>query len=137
MAQYETHREPELSGWALGGITFAAVLMVLVGVFQAIAGLTAIIDDEFYVVTRNYTFEIDTTSWGWIHFILGVLVGLTGFALLAGRAWAGVVAVVLAALSAISNFFFIPYYPFWSILMIALACWVIWAGTRPGALGRG
>jgi hypothetical protein len=134
MAQYDSHREPELSGWALGGVTFAAVLMILVGVFQAIAGLAAIIDDDFFVVTRNYTFEIDTTSWGWIHLILGVLVGLTGFALLAGRAWAAVVTVVMASVSAISNFFFIPYYPFWSLLMIALACWVIWAVTRPGAL---
>jgi hypothetical protein len=134
MAHYESPREPELSGWALGGVTFAAVLMILVGVFQAIAGLTAIIDDQFFVVTNNYTFDIDTSSWGWIHLILGVLVCLTGFALLAGSAWAGVVTVVMAVLSAISNFFFIPYYPFWSILMIALACWVIWAVTRPGAL---
>ncbi len=134
MAQYDLHPEPKVSGWAVGGITFAAVLMVLVGVFQAIAGVTAIVDDEFFVVTRNYTFEIDTTSWGWIHLTLGALVGLAGFGLMAGRAWAGAVAIVLAALSAISNFFFIPYYPFWSILMIALACWVIWAVTRPGAL---
>jgi hypothetical protein len=134
MAHYETSREPEVSGWALGGVTFAAVLMILVGVFQAIAGLTAIIDDQFFVVTNNYTFDIDTTSWGWIHLLLGVLVGLTGFALLAGSAWAGVVTVVMAVLSAISNFFFVPYYPFWSILLIALACWVIWAVTRPGAL---
>jgi hypothetical protein len=61
MAQYELNREPPLSGWAVGGITFAAVLMIMVGLFQAIAGLTAIIDDEFFVVTRDYTFEFDTT----------------------------------------------------------------------------
>jgi hypothetical protein len=134
MAQYEVKSEPQLSGWAVGGITFAGVLMILVGSFQSIAGLTAIIDDEFFVVTRNYTFEIDTTTWGWIHLILGSVVGLSGFSLFAGRAWAGAVAIVLAVLSAVANFFFIPYYPFWSILMIALACWVIWALTRPGAL---
>jgi hypothetical protein len=134
MAQYEVKPEPQLSGWAVGGITFAGVLMILVGSFQSIAGLTAIIGDEFFVVTRNYTFEIDTTAWGWIHLILGLVVGLSGFALFAGRAWAGAVAIVLAVLSAVANFFFIPYYPFWSILMIALACWVIWALTRPGAL---
>jgi hypothetical protein len=40
---------------------------------------------------------------------------------------------VLAILTAIENFFFIPYYPFWSILVIALCVWVIWALTRPGA----
>jgi hypothetical protein len=134
MAQYDSHPEPPVSGWAVRGITFAAVLMILVGIFQAIAGLTAIVDDAFFVVTRNYTFEIDTSTWGWIHLALGSVVGLSGFYLLAGRAWAGAVAIVLAVLSAVANFFFIPYYPFWSILMIALACWVIWALTRPGAL---
>jgi hypothetical protein len=134
MTHYESNAGTELSGWAMGGITFAAVLMILVGTFQSIAGLTAIIDDEFFVVTRNYTFEFDTTTWGWIQLILGSTVGLSGFALFARRAWAGVVAIVLAGLAAITNFFFIPYYPFWSITTIALACWVIWSLTRPGAL---
>jgi hypothetical protein len=69
-----------------------------------------------------------------VHLILGVLVALSGWFLFAGRAWAGIVALVLAGLAAIANFFFIPYYPFWSLLMIALACWVIWSLTRPGAL---
>jgi hypothetical protein len=132
MTQYEP--EPPLSGWAVGGITFAAVLMIMIGIFQAIAGLTAIFNDDFFLITENYTFDLDTTAWGWIHLILGVVVGLAGFSLLAGRVWAGIVALVLAVLSAVANFFFIPYYPWWSLLMIALACWVIWALTRPGAL---
>ena len=123
-----------VSGWAIGGITFAAVMLIIIGTFQAIAGLTAIIDDDFYVVGRNYTFELDTTAWGWIHLIIGLLVGLCGFGLFARSAWAGVGAIFLASLSAIANFFFIPYYPFWSIVVIALNVWVIWAVTRPGAL---
>jgi hypothetical protein len=134
MTQYDSSQDRPLSGWAAGGITFAAVLMLLIGIFQAIAGLTAIVDDEFFVVAPNYTFEVDTTAWGWVHLILGVLVALSGWFLFAGRAWAGIVALVLAGLAAIANFFFIPYYPFWSLLMIALACWVIWSLTRPGAL---
>jgi hypothetical protein len=135
MTQYDTGPEPAgVSGWAMGGIVFAATVMILIGIFQAIAGLVAIIDDEFYVVAPNYTYDLDVTGWGWIHLILGIVVAIAGFALLAGRAWAGVVAIVLAVLSAVSNFFFIPYYPFWSLLMIALAVFVIWAVTRPGAL---
>jgi hypothetical protein len=126
--------EPSVSGWAVGGIVFAGVIMIILGIFQAIAGLVAIFDDNFYVVAQNYTFDIDTTGWGWIHLILGVLVAATGFALLGRRPWAGIVTIILAALSAISNFFFIPYYPFWSLLMIGLAIWIIWAVTRPGAL---
>jgi hypothetical protein len=107
---------------------------VLIGIFQIIAGLAAIFDDEFFVVTQNYVFDLDTTAWGWVHLFLGALLVLTGVALMRGAAWAGIVALTLAILSAVSNFFFIPYYPFWAILEIALAVWVIWALTRPGAL---
>jgi hypothetical protein len=134
VTEYESNPDAQLSGWAFGGITFAAVLMIMVGIFQAIAGLTAIIDDQFFVVTPNYTSEIDTTAWGWIQLTLGTVVAVSGFYLWAGRAWAGIVALTLAGLSAVANFFFIPYYPFWSITVIGLACWVIWALTRPGAL---
>ncbi len=129
MSQQETGSS--VSGWAVGGITFATVMMLLIGVFQVIAGLVAIFDDEFYVVTRNYTFDLDTTAWGWIHLLLGILLLLAGFGLFAGKTWAGVLAITLAVLRAIANFFFIPYYPFWSILVIALDIWVIWSLTRP------
>jgi hypothetical protein len=132
MSDYDTTPPP--SGWVSGGITFAAVLLVLIGIFQIIAGLAAIFDDEFFVVTQNYVFDLDTTVWGWVHLFLGALLVLTGVALMRGAAWAGIVALTLAILSAVSNFFFIPYYPFWAILEIALAVWVIWALTRPGAL---
>ena len=64
------------SGWAIGGITFAVVMMAMIGLFQLIAGLVAIIDDDFYVVTQNYTFDIDTSGLGWIHLILGILLVL-------------------------------------------------------------
>jgi hypothetical protein len=133
MTQYEATREEELSGWAAGGITFAATVMIMIGVFEAITGLAAIFDDKFFVVTRNYTFDLDPTAWGWIHLILGIALAVSGYFLFVGRVWAGVVALSLAVLSAVANFFFIPYYPFWSLLMIALDVWVIWALTRPGA----
>ncbi len=134
MSQYGSESRDDVSGWAGGGIAFAATIMVMIGVFQAIAGIVAIVDDNFYVVTQNYTFDVDTTAWGWIHLILGALVALSGFYLFARRAWAAIVALTLALLSAISNFFFIPYYPWWSIITIALCVWVIWALTRPGAI---
>jgi hypothetical protein len=138
MTQYdpsvEMPGERDVSGWAVGAIGFAGALLILIGFFQAIDGLAAIVDDEFFVLTPNYTFDLDVTAWGWIHLILGILLVVTGFGLLARQAWAGVVAIVLAMLSAIANFFFIPYYPFWSLLVIALDVWVIWALTRPGAI---
>ena len=128
-----SYRAPEPSGWALSGVVFAAAVLTLIGCFQVIAGLVAVFNDEFFVVTRNYTFDLDTTAWGWIHLLLGSCWSLTGFGLFA-RAVGGVTALVLAMLSAIVNFFFIPYYPFWSLLVIALDVWVIWALTRPGAI---
>jgi hypothetical protein len=132
MSDYEPRQE--VSGWAIGGITFAATMLVLIGIFQAIAGLVAIFDDDFYVVTQNYTFDLDASAWGWIHLLLGIILVVVGYFLFAGAAWAGVTAIVLAVISAVANFFFIPYYPFWSILVIALDVWVIWALTRPGVL---
>jgi hypothetical protein len=132
---YESRRDPDdVSGWASGGIIFAGTMLIMIGVFQAIAGLVAIIDDEFFVVTRNYTFDLDTSAWGWVHLLIGIALLATGWALFSRQVWAGVAAVMLATLSAVANFFFIPYYPFWSILVIALDVWVIWAVTRPGAL---
>jgi hypothetical protein len=105
--------------------------MILVGSFHAIMGLGAIIDDKFFVVGNDYTFEFDTTAWGWIHLLFGILVVVAGAYIFSGAAWARVVGIAIAALSAIANFFFIPYYPFWAIVIIALDIWVIWALSRP------
>jgi cytochrome c oxidase subunit IV len=132
--QSEPRREPHVSGWALGGMAFAGTMMVLIGVFQALAGLVAIFNDEFYVVTQNYTFDLDVTVWGWLHLLVGLAVLATGFGLFARRPWAGVTAIMLCMLSALVNFFFIPYYPIWSLLVIGLNLWVIWSVTRPGAI---
>jgi hypothetical protein len=122
----------ETSGWAVGFILFAAIMMIMVGVFQALQGLIAIFENEFYVATRNYLFQFDATSWGWIHLILGLLVAFAGWGLLSGRTWARVVALTLAVLSAIANFLFIPYYPFWALLLITLDIFVIWALAAHG-----
>jgi hypothetical protein len=122
----------QTTSWAVGFILFAAIMMIMVGVFQALQGLIAIFENEFYVATRNYLFQFDATSWGWIHLILGLIVAFAGWGLLSGRTWARVVALTLAVLSAIANFLFIPYYPFWALLLITLDIFVIWAITAHG-----
>jgi hypothetical protein len=134
VSSYQGPGDEPVSGWAAGGITFAACILILIGVFQFFVGLTAIIDDQFFVVGRHYLFQFDTTTWGWIHLLVGILLAATGFGLFARQAWAGVTAIVLVSLSALANFFFIPYYPLWAIVVIALDVWVIWALTRPGAI---
>ena len=95
-------QEPEVSGWAIGGIAFAATLMVLIGAFQVIAGLGALFNDDFFVVTRNCAFDLDITAWGWIHLIFGLVILATGIGLYGRREWAGVTGLVLVMLSAIA-----------------------------------
>jgi hypothetical protein len=124
--------ERETSGTAVGFILFAAIMMLMSGVFQAIQGLVAIFENEFYVATRNYLFQFDATTWGWIHLIGGIIVALAGWGLLSGQTWARTVAIIVAVLSAIVNFAFIPYYPFWSLLIITLDIFVIWAVAAHG-----
>jgi hypothetical protein len=119
-------REP-VSGWAVGFSAFAGAIMMMVGFFQAFAGLAALFNDEFFVRTPNYTYDIDITGWGWIHLIIGVVVALAGLGIFSGAAWARTVGIMLALLSAFANFFFIPVYPVWAILLIALNVVVIWA----------
>jgi hypothetical protein len=124
-------RETTSDGWGL--VVFAAMMMLLLGVFHALTGLTAILKDQFFVFTpSNYLVSVDVTAWGWIHLIGGVVVALAGFSVLRGALWARAIGILLAALSAIANFLFIPYYPFWSLLMIALDVFVIWALARHG-----
>jgi cell division protein FtsW (lipid II flippase) len=125
-------RAEEASGWAVGFISFAAIVMLMVGMLQILAGLVAIFENEVYVQTRSYLFEFDVTTWGWIHLILGVIVALAGWGLLSGRTWARVVGITLAVLSAIANFLFLPHYPLWSLLIIALDVLVIWALAAHG-----
>ena len=78
----------QTSGWAVGFILFAAIMMIMVGVFQAFQGLVAIFENEFYVATRNYLFQFDATTWGWIHLLVGLIVAFAGWGLLSGRTWA-------------------------------------------------
>jgi hypothetical protein len=107
-------------------------MMIMGGIFQAVGGLVALFNDEFYLATRNYLFQFDATTWGWIHLILGIVVGLAGVGLLGGRMWARVIAIIVLVLSATANFLSVPYYPFWSLLVIAIDIVVIWALVTHG-----
>jgi hypothetical protein len=122
------------SGWAVGGLAFAASMLILVGAFQIIDGIVAIANDDFFVRAKHYTFHLDITAWGWIHLILGILLLLVGIGLFRQAAWAGVGAIAVAMLAALNNFFFIPYYPIWSLVIIGLCVWIIWSLTRPGVV---
>lgn len=119
--------DQKTSGLAAGWATFAGVLLMTVGFFHTIAGVTAVLEDEVYTVTEDWVFKFDLTAWGWIHVIAGVLVFLTGVGILTGNVVARMTGVVLASVSAIVNFAYMPWYPLWAIVMIAGNVAVIWA----------
>lgn len=112
---------------AAGGVTvFAAVMLFIAGAMDFCRGLMAVLEDDVFLRTPDYTFQFDLTAWGWIHLILGVVAVAVSLGLFVAMKWARVLGVVLAVLIMIGNFLSIPYYPFWSLTLIALDALVIW-----------
>ena len=120
------------SGFVVGWTTFAAFMMILIGGFHVMAGVVAIFNDAFFINPNEYLFQFDVSTWGWIHLILGIIVFLAGFALFQGAVWARVIGVLMAGLSALVGFAWLPWYPIWGIIIIAMAVSVIWALTVHG-----
>jgi len=112
--------------WAAGLAVFAGVSMAAIGVSQVFLGIAAIADDEVYLAVPDYLYAFDLTTWGWIHLVLGALLVVTGAAVVLGKAWARAVGIGLATLNLIGNFLFIPYYPVWAVLLVAINVAVIW-----------
>jgi hypothetical protein len=115
----------------MGFTILAAVMMMLSGIWNFLEGLAAIIKGSFFIVLPNYTYNLSVTGWGWIHLILGAVVFAAGAALLTDKLWARITGVVLVSVSAIFNFLYIPYAPVWSIALIAIDAFVIWALLTP------
>ena len=132
MASYEpAEQEDAISGWAVGGTFFAATMLIMLGFFQAITGFAAILEDEFFVLTRNYVFDLDVTAWGWIHLVIGVVAVFAGAYIMTGATWARAIGILAALVIAVNNFLFLPYYDLWSLVGIAISVWVIWSLTKP------
>ena len=110
----------------------AGILMVLLGGWWIIAGLVAIFNSDFYGVTQEWIFKFSTTSWGWTHLVLGLVVLLAGIGLFRGAIWARTVGVILAVISGLVAFAWLPYYPVWAILFVTMSVLTIWALTVHG-----
>ncbi len=126
-----TYEEARPTGAALGFTVTAAVLMMVSGLWNFLEGLAAIIKGQFFVVLPNYVYNVSVTGWGWIHLILGAAVFVAGAFLFMDKTWARIVGVVLACLSAVANFLYIPYSPVWSVIVIALDVFIVWALLAP------
>lgn len=115
------------SAWADGIAVFGGCALLTLGIFQFFQGLSAALDDHVFVATPNYVFDFDLTAWGWIHMIIGILAVVVGAAIIAGQSWGFVAGIVVAIISALSSFAFMPYYPLWALVIIAFDIAVIWA----------
>ncbi|CAL9507770.1 DUF7144 family membrane protein [Streptomyces lavenduligriseus] len=115
------------SALAAGGATFAGVLLLLNGILAIFQGISAIAKDDVYARVGDYVYKVNLTGWGWILLILGVIAAVAGWGILSRAAWARAVGIALASLSLIAQFLFLPYQPLWSIIVMAIDVFVIWA----------
>jgi hypothetical protein len=124
---YEPPERSRATGW-VGMIFFASIMLIMGGTFQFLQGLVAVINDEYYLVTRNeLLIKMDFTVWGWIHMLIGVAALAAAFGLLLGKTWARTVAIIIAGFSALANIAFLGAYPIWSTIIITLDILAIYA----------
>ena len=112
---------------AAGASIAAGALLFTAAVLTLLEGISAIANDELLVIGPDYVYKFNTTTWGWIHIVVAILLGAVAVGLIMGTTWARVAGIVLASVSIVVNFLWLPYYPVWSIVVIALDVIVIWA----------
>jgi hypothetical protein len=121
-------KDYEAGSVAVHGVeVFAGIMLIVGGGFQVIQSIVAIARDEYIVVLPNYVFSLDLTGWGWIHLVVGLILAGIGACLLLGQGWARIAGIVVAGISALINFSWLPYSPWWALLVIAVDILVIWA----------
>jgi hypothetical protein len=121
----------ERTGWT-GWIIFAGVMLMIGGSLNLFYGIIAAVNDEWVVFTNRADVYLDVSEWGWVHIILGAIVFLSGIGVFSGNILARIVGVIVASISLLVNFFFIPVYPLWALIVITIDALVIWALTAHG-----
>jgi hypothetical protein len=120
------------SAMARGGAVFGAVLMIVVGAWQTLMGIAALVRGEYFVAEAGYAYTFSTTGWGWVHLILGVAAFFVGLMLFTGTDWARWCGLALAFFSLISNFLWLPIEPWWSLVIITADVFIIWSLLNVG-----
>ena len=121
----------ERTGWT-GWITFAGVMMIIGGSLNLFYGIVAAVNDTWVAFTNRANVYLDVSQWGWVHIIMGAIVLLAGIGVFSGNVLARAVGVIVAAISLVANFFFIPVYPLWALTVMVIDVLVIWALTAHG-----
>jgi len=118
------------SGW----VTFAGVMLFIVGVLNVIYGIAAIGDSSFFVQDQKYILS-NLSTWGWVTLILGVFQLFAAFSLWSGGLYGRAVAILAASLSAVGALLSIPAYPFWSLAIFAIDIIIIHQVATYGGSG--
>ena len=102
-----------------GWVTFAGVLLIIVGTLNTIEGIAAIGNAHFFVANTHYIFG-SLNSWGWVVLCIGVIELAVGFGVFAKNQFARWAGVFILSVNAIAQLLMIPAYPFWSLCIFAL-----------------
>jgi hypothetical protein len=137
----DSSSQPSTKSIVTGAVSeFSGIMLAVIAVLEIFQGIAGIAEDSIFVSSQSYTYELDVTTWGWIHLVLGVLCLAVGIGIIAGSTVGYLAGIGVAGLVAVANFAFLPYYPFWALLVIAFNVVVIWAlcdqlGDQPGREG--
>lgn len=123
------------SGW-FGMVIGVGVLLIVLGVWNVIDGLTALFAGGFVVADAERVVALDVAAWGWVLLAIGVFEVIAGIALFIGARWARVVAVLVAGFNGVVQLAFLAAYPVGAILIMAVAAVVIWTVVRHGDAAR-
>lgn len=124
----EFRREPR---GAPGWVIFGGTMLLLAGAFQFIIGLTALLRESFFVVgTNSLLVHQGFTVWGWTHVGVGGALALLGLAAMSGRSAVRWPAILVALIAAVVNLGFLPAFPVWAVVNIALDVLAIYSLSR-------
>ncbi|MBZ4323946.1 DUF7144 family membrane protein [Streptomyces huiliensis] len=125
---HSPHHQTDRSTTVAAGLTiFAAVMLLIDGFLNVLRGVSAIVHDSVYVNAPDYVYKFNVAGWGWVHLFLGIAAIMVGVGLFKVSPWARVLGVFIATLILIANFLSLPYFPLWSIVVMAACALVIWA----------
>ena len=112
-------------GQGFGMVVFASVLMLVIGFFNMLFGISAIANSHVFVANAHYVVG-DLRAWGWATLIIAVLQLIAAGGVLMGNQLARWFAVAVIGISAIEMMFFLPAYPFWALVIIAADVVALW-----------
>ena len=116
------------SGW----VTFAGWMLLLAGLWQGFIGFLGVVSGDFFIQGQDYVLQLDVTTWGWIHMVVGVLLFVVGCFVFVGKSWATVVGIVAASVSALTLFAWLPWYPLFAISVLVIDLLIIFGLAAHG-----